>query len=202
MSFFGTNIKKIRQVKGLSQKAFADLFDLSRGVISSYEEGRAEPKIETLLKVAHYFSLDLDNFLTKPLPVNNLVSGSKIDELMFSPLKNIPNTSLQYAEITTQNLNLQKSLANVDLIYEFTSDTMLLPQYQIGDFLFLKKSSISVDNYETLLIVENGNLQYLSVVPKKLHAEKEVYKIAGYLSFDQKNILSSILERIEILEKK
>jgi transcriptional regulator with XRE-family HTH domain len=57
MSLFGANIKKIRQVKGLSQKTFADLLDLNRGVISSYEEGRAEPKIETILKVANHFSL-------------------------------------------------------------------------------------------------------------------------------------------------
>ena len=46
MSFFGKNIKKIRSVKSLSQQAFADLFDLKRGTLGAYEEGRSEPKIE------------------------------------------------------------------------------------------------------------------------------------------------------------
>lgn len=200
MSFFGTNIKKIRQVKGLSQKAFADLFDLNRGVISAYEEGRAEPKIETLLKVAHYFNLDLDDFLTRPLQVNDLASGSNIDELMFSPVK----TSIindEESQNNSQISSLQKKLANVDLIYEFTDKTSLFSHYNIGDLLFLIKSQKS-ENPATLLILKNGNLEYLSEVPAKIREDKEVYKIAGYLSFEKKNILSEILERIEILEKK
>ena len=38
MSKIGYNIKKLRNVKNLSQQAFADLFNLTRGNISSYEE--------------------------------------------------------------------------------------------------------------------------------------------------------------------
>ena len=50
MSFFGKNIRKIRSVKTLSQQAFAELFDLKRGTLGAYEEGRSEPKIETILQ--------------------------------------------------------------------------------------------------------------------------------------------------------
>lgn len=200
MSFFGTNIKKIRQVKGLSQKAFADLFDLNRGVISAYEEGRAEPKIETLLKVAHYFSLDLDDFLTKSLQVNDLASGSNIDELMFSPIEKMADKDF----LPQNNLpfdSLQKKLANIDLIYEFTEDKGLISHYQVGDLLFLMKVDLSENRPETLFILIDGNLEYLSEIPAKKRAEKDAYKIVGYLSFNKKNILSCILERIENLEK-
>lgn len=204
MSFFGTNIKKIRQVKGLSQKAFADLFDLNRGVISAYEEGRAEPKIDTLLKVAGYFSLDINDFLTKPLQVNNLVSGSVIDTLMFSPLKKL-SAEKKTVQTSTENdensIVLQKILANTDKIFEFTENTPLLPNYRIGDCLFLIKGN-SENRQETLLTIENGNLKYLSEIPEKKRSEKTAYSIAGYVSFKQKNILSEILERIAILEKK
>lgn len=205
MSFFGTNIKKIRQVKGLSQKAFADLFDLNRGVISAYEEGRAEPKIDTLLKVAHYFELDINDFLTKPLQVNNLVSGSVIDSLMFSPIEERSkqnNNAQNFGENVDQIDILQKILANTDLVFEFKEEKQLLPNYNIGDFLFLVKSNSTEENRETLLVTENGNLKYLSSVSEKMQSVKEVYKIVGYISFEQKNILSSILERIEILERK
>lgn len=204
MSFFGTNIKKIRQVKGLSQKAFADLFDLNRGVISAYEEGRAEPKIDTLLKVAGYFSLDINDFLTKPLQVNNLVSGSVIDTLMFSPLEKL-SAQKKTVPISTENdensIVLQKILANTDKIFEFTENTSLIPNYRIGDCLFLVKEN-SENRQETLLTIENGNLRYLSEIPEKKRAGKTAYSIAGYFSFKQKNILSVILERIAILEKK
>ncbi|MGO4709050.1 helix-turn-helix domain-containing protein [Chryseobacterium sp. 2TAF14] len=200
MSFFGANIKTIRQAKGLSQQAFADLFDLNRGVIGAYEEGRSEPKISTLLTVAHYFNLDLDKFLTVPLTIDDLNKPENFEKFQLSF-----DTELPYQENSFENNSkynsLQKALANIDLIYEFTANTLLLSNYKIGDFLFLVKSNIAEENPDTLLFTESGNLKYLSSIPKELHPEKEVYKIAGYLSADQKNILSSILERIEVLEK-
>ncbi len=73
MSQIGKNIKKIRNVKGLSQQAFADLFQLTRGNISSYEEFRAEPKLEVLIKIANYFGIPLSDFIEKDLSVNELL---------------------------------------------------------------------------------------------------------------------------------
>lgn len=73
MSQIGKNIKKIRGVKALSQQAFADLFDLTRGNISSYEEFRAEPKIEVLVRIANYFGIPLSDFIQKELSVNELL---------------------------------------------------------------------------------------------------------------------------------
>jgi len=201
MSFFGANIKTIRQAKGLSQQAFADLFELNRGVIGAYEEGRSEPKISTLLTVVHYFNLDLDKFLTTPLTVDDLNKPENFEKFQLSFNSDLPYQENSFENNTKYN-SLQKALANIDLIYEFTESSLLLSNYNIGDFLFLIKSNIAEENPETLLTTENGNLKYLSSIPKELHSEKEVYKIAGYLSSDQKNILSSILERIEILEKK
>lgn len=201
MSFFGANIKTIRQAKGLSQQAFADLFDLTRGVIGAYEEGRSEPKISTLLTVVHYFNLDLDQFLTVPLTVDDLNKPENFEKYQLSFNSDLPYQENNFENNTKYN-SLQKALANIDLIYEFTENTLLLSNYNLGDFLFLMKSNISEEGPETLLFKENGNLKYLSSIPKELHSKKEVYKISGYLSFGQKNILSDILERIEILEKK
>ncbi|WP_299603626.1 helix-turn-helix domain-containing protein [uncultured Aquimarina sp.] len=73
MSFFGKNIKKIRSVKSLSQQAFAELFDLKRGTLGAYEEGRSEPKIDTIIKIANYFSISVDKLLTDELTVNELL---------------------------------------------------------------------------------------------------------------------------------
>ena len=73
MSFFGKNIRKIRSVKTLSQQAFAELFDLKRGTLGAYEEGRSEPKIETIITIANYFSIPIDDLLTRELTVNELL---------------------------------------------------------------------------------------------------------------------------------
>ncbi len=73
MSFFGKNIKKIRTVKNLSQQAFADLLGLKRATLGAYEEGRSEPKIETIIKVANNFSIKIDDLLKRDLSVNELL---------------------------------------------------------------------------------------------------------------------------------
>lgn len=198
MSFFGTNIKKIRQVRGLSQKAFADLFELNRGVISSYEEGRAEPKIETLLKVADYFNLDLHNLLTETLQVNQLASGSDIDHLMFAA-DHLPNV-ISHNDPNT--VLMQKILANIDLVYEFTENNSLLSNYQYGDVLFLIKADKNKDPFSTLIAHIDGNLTYYSEITEK-KKDETVYKIVGYISCsEQKNILGEILERLERLERR
>lgn len=72
MSLIGKNIRKIRTVKKLSQADFAQLFNLARPSIGAYEEGRSEPKIETLIQIAQYFALSIDALLTKELTINEL----------------------------------------------------------------------------------------------------------------------------------
>ena len=74
MSQIGNNIKKLRKVKGLSQQAFADLFNLTRGNISSYEELRAEPRVEVILQIAKYFSIPVGELLEKQLTVNEILN--------------------------------------------------------------------------------------------------------------------------------
>nr|WP_315035734.1 helix-turn-helix transcriptional regulator [uncultured Chryseobacterium sp.] len=201
MSFFGTNIKRIRQAKGLSQKAFGDLLGLNRGVISSYEEERAEPKIETIVKVAQHFSLNIEKLLTEGLQVNQLINISDNNQPVLFPevvievneeIKVKPETN------TPNSLLLQKIIASVDLVYEFTSETSILPQYQRGDILFLNKADLKKESFHTLLAYMEGNLLYASELQEP--KEKELYKIVGYVSMGEKNVFESIFERLERLE--
>ncbi|TVQ15323.1 MAG: XRE family transcriptional regulator [Bacteroidetes bacterium] len=83
MSTFGKNIRKIRSVRGLTQTQMADMLNVNRGMISSYEEGRAEPKIETVLKTADVFQLSTDLLLKSSVTVNQL-SGFSIPQLQKS----------------------------------------------------------------------------------------------------------------------
>ncbi len=82
MTKIGANIKKIRTTKGLSQQAFAELFALTRGNISSYEENRAEPRIETVIQIANYFCIPLNQFITETLSIHEILKykGDKLIE--------------------------------------------------------------------------------------------------------------------------
>ena len=72
MSFIGKNIKKIRTVKKINQVDFAELFGLARASVGSYEEGRAEPKVDTIIAIANHFGISIDLLLKKELTVNEL----------------------------------------------------------------------------------------------------------------------------------
>jgi transcriptional regulator with XRE-family HTH domain len=72
MSLIGKNIRKIRAVKKLSQADFAAIFNLARPSVGAYEEGRAEPKIETVIQMAQHFSISIDLLLTKEITINEL----------------------------------------------------------------------------------------------------------------------------------
>ena len=71
---FGKNIKKIRGVKGLTQQAFAELFGLKRATLAAYEEGRSNPRVETVLKIAAHFNLEMDELMKTELTVNRLLA--------------------------------------------------------------------------------------------------------------------------------
>lgn len=80
MSNFGSNIKKIRSLKNYTQQHLAEILGLTRAAVSSYEEGRAEPKIETLMRASQIFGVSVDDFINKKLTVNE-VSHFKVPDI-------------------------------------------------------------------------------------------------------------------------
>lgn len=136
MSQIGHNIKKLRKVKGLSQQAFAELFELSRGNISSYEEQRAEPKIDVVTKIANYFSIPLDYLLNKNISVNEILNY---------------NAQLEPKEIYS-SIEL-KSIPYIDRTI-FSQVAKYLNRFndlpQISFPIFSPKDFLAVDLYETI----------------------------------------------------
>lgn len=55
-----TNIKLLRKKHGLTQGALADKMEIKRSLIGAYEEGRAEPRINNLLKLSEVFGIPID----------------------------------------------------------------------------------------------------------------------------------------------
>lgn len=80
LSYVGENIKKIRQAKKLSQADFSQLFNLARASVGAYEEGRSEPKIETLIAIANYFSISIDALLTRRLTISEIFKFNSLNE--------------------------------------------------------------------------------------------------------------------------
>jgi transcriptional regulator with XRE-family HTH domain len=155
MTKVGNNIKKIRATKGLSQQAFADLFELTRGNISSYEENRAEPRIETIVKIANYFSIPLEAFIREPLTVNQILNF-KGDKLMEEE-KTLDNLQIKEVPFLNGNIFLQCLHGNITF-----TDTSRFPK------LALPAST----KLELLAINFNTNIPHPVDLPK--YAEHDV----------------------------
>ncbi len=106
MSYVGKNIKHIRTVRKLSQADFAKLFNLARPSVGAYEEGRSEPKIQTLLDIAQKFGLSVDLLLTKELTVNDLYKLDMVNEKLDQVHGGKP---VQRAVVKTDSIGLVRS---------------------------------------------------------------------------------------------
>src|SRR6187402_1715028 len=60
-----TNLKYLRKRLGITQAQMAEKLSIKRSLIGAYEEGRAEPKLTTLVSIARLFDISLDSLITK-----------------------------------------------------------------------------------------------------------------------------------------
>lgn len=165
MSQIGNNIKKLRKVKGLSQQAFADLFNLTRGNISSYEEFRAEPRIEVILQIAKYFSIPIAELLEKQLTVNEILNFEDYFE------KSIPLDSKNLTEIPFLNREYLQNTAAVELK---DLPHIYFPIYNKHSMLAVENSDIIPNPvnfpYEegTILFFEHVEIDILHILDSKI----------------------------------
>lgn len=59
----GKKIVEIRNTNQMSQEEFAELFHVTRQTISSWENEKSYPDIETLIKISDHFKISLDTLL-------------------------------------------------------------------------------------------------------------------------------------------
>jgi transcriptional regulator with XRE-family HTH domain len=61
------NIKTLRHQSGISQQTLAEAVGIARSTLAEYERGKTEPNIDTLIKLAAYFKVSLDQLICKNL---------------------------------------------------------------------------------------------------------------------------------------
>ena len=142
MSYFGKNVKKIRGVKNLSQTAFSELFNLSRASIGAYEEGRAEAKLDTIIQIANYFSITVDELVNKELTVNDLYHFDSLDtDIGKSSGTNIFLEKIDLREVTIINSYQFLTINETDFSLVKKSERLHLPNIKVE-----KAYALSVNN--------------------------------------------------------
>ena len=65
---FGTKFRILREKKGIPQAACDEIFSLTRGTVSNWENGYAQPEEDLLPEIARFFSVTIWD-LTNNLPL-------------------------------------------------------------------------------------------------------------------------------------
>lgn len=60
---FGKKLKELRLEKGVSQQKLGEIFGFCNQTISFWEIGSREPDLDTLIEIANYFEVSLEELL-------------------------------------------------------------------------------------------------------------------------------------------
>ncbi len=139
------NIRVLRKRLSLTQDQFAQQLGIKRSLIGAYEEGRAEPKLELLQKMAEVFSISVDDLIGKEftsesvIPDKRLSRGKDVvvvtvdaterDNIEFVPLKAAAGYMNGYADVEyvkeLPHFNLPILKQGTYRAFEISGDSML-----------------------------------------------------------------------------
>lgn len=95
----GSRIKEIRKQKGLTQKQLGDLCGMADSAIRRYENGKANPKIETLQKIATALKCNLSDLMdADEYKLHNIeIAIKKVNDSVLEKNKEIDNEPMTIA---------------------------------------------------------------------------------------------------------
>jgi len=167
LSFLGKNIRKIRIAKKLSQTDFALLFDLKRTALGAYEEGRAEPKISTVIKISEYFKISTDILIKNEITVNQIFGfNEKLlnlkNEIPFISVSNLERFAEQgFSPENFEKIIIPSKFKRMKIAFELPED---IENYKKGDIIIC--SEFKKNSNKKKLFIHNGKIQ-ISEYPEK-----------------------------------
>lgn len=75
------NIKVLMKFSGFSAQDFADKFEVKRGTIESYVQGRATPKPELVQRICNYYGITQDQLLKQKLTSEDLKVTGRVNSV-------------------------------------------------------------------------------------------------------------------------
>lgn len=68
MNEIGSNLRSLRKQHDLKQEQLAELLHVTRQTVSNYENGKSEPDIDMLVRIAEVFETDVNRLIGVPSP--------------------------------------------------------------------------------------------------------------------------------------
>ncbi len=136
----GHNLKLLRKRKSFSQEETASKLELTRSSYSGYENGVAEPNLETLIKFSDFFDISLDKMIKEDLEKFSEKDWDEIDQGIAADLegKNVRIIAMTVDSQNNDNIELVNEKARAGYTTGFADPEYIsvLPTFQLP---FLKK---------------------------------------------------------------
>ncbi|MFY0624994.1 MAG: helix-turn-helix domain-containing protein [Reichenbachiella sp.] len=134
MAQVNENIKYLRKKFGYTQETFADAVGIKRSLVGAYEEGRADPRLNNLLRMSDIFNVSVDTIISK-----------NVSQLSDDELHKVENGAAKVLSITVdkednENIELIPQKASAGYMNGYADPTYIesMPRFQLP---FLPKNA-------------------------------------------------------------
>jgi len=130
MAKINDNIRFLRKTKGLTQEIFAQKIGIKRSVVGAYEEGRATPPLDTLLKMSELFQVSTDDLISKDLSQSPAAGQAVLNVAAPSRLKVL---SITVDQQDRENIELVPQKASAGYLNGYADPEFIeeLPRFQL-----------------------------------------------------------------------
>ena len=203
MITLGEKIKKIRAINNLTQSELAEIFYVSEKTISSWENNRTTPDLNTIYNISDYFKKSFyylinDDYDTDN--INEIEIKLNVNEKEYNRILNI---------IRKNSINKSK-VDQIDTYYALnTNNEWLRIRNEDGKYIFNYKKKIDNSHYEKYdVLIDNVNnlnkiLSALGIIKLGTINKNRIsylYKDKYVFSFDDVTDIGMFIE-IELINK-
>lgn len=111
-NYISENISYLLKKSDQSQDDFGLSFDVGKGLISNYVNGRALPKIETIQRICLHYKITIDDFINKDLKTIKYNQDNKT-ETLHEPLEGYGLVNLKYVELLENSVRDKDEIIDI-----------------------------------------------------------------------------------------
>lgn len=158
-TFFSRNLRFLRSKMSekTSQEKLAELLNIKKPTLGSYESGRAEPKYADLISLAEFFKVEVDELLKEDL-------SKRIPGLSNKPKLRILATTVDANNEENIEMVPVKALAGYTASYDDLDFIRDLPTFQVPFLPKDKKYRVFPIKGESMLPLQPGSLVFAEYV--------------------------------------
>jgi transcriptional regulator with XRE-family HTH domain len=158
-TFFSQNLRFLRSKMSekTSQEKLAELINIKKPTLGSYESGRAEPKYADLIEIAEFFKVEVDELLKEDL-------SKRLPGMANKPKLRILATTVDSNNEENIEMVPVKALAGYTASYDDIEFIQELPTFQVPFLPRDKKYRVFPIKGESMLPLQPGSLVFAEYV--------------------------------------